>query len=171
MWIEIIRNTPLWVWPLLLFLLYRGYQQSQARTIGLSKLGIIPGIFLFLGFYGLIHAFGAHPLNLVLWGLGIGLAVLLHLKLELPKGVRFSPQEQTFHVPGSWLPLALMLAVFCAKFAVGVIVGMRLPIANTATFTATISLIYGLLGGMFLGRAVVIWRASMPGTNRASEHS
>lgn len=171
MWIEIIRNTPLWVWPLLLFLLYRGYQQSKERTIGLSKLGILPAIFLILGFFGIIQAFGAHPLSLALWGLGIGLAVLLHLKLELPRGVRFSAHDQTFRVPGSWQPLALMLAVFCAKFAVGVIVGRRLPIANTAAFAATVSLIYGLLGGMFLGRAVVIWRASLSKVERVSEHS
>ncbi|EWG97800.1 hypothetical protein Q427_34065 [Halomonas sp. BC04] len=160
MFIEIIRNTPLWVWPLLLFLLFRGYQQSQDRTVGLSKLGILPAIFLFLGFYGLIHAFGAHPLNLALWALGIGLAVLLHLKLELPRGVRFSPQEQAFHVPGSWQPLALMLAIFCAKFAVGVMVGMQLAIADTAIFAAAVSLVYGSFGGMFLGRAVVIWRSA-----------
>lgn len=157
--IEIIRNTPLWVWPLLLFLLFRGYQQSKDRIVGLPKLGILPAIFLFLGFYGLIHAFGVHPLNLALWVLGIGLAVLLHLKLELPRGVRFSPQEQVFHVPGSWQPLALMLAIFCAKFAVGVTLGMQLPIADTANFAAAVSLVYGSFGGMFLGRAVVIWRS------------
>lgn len=160
MLIEIIRNTPLWIWPLLLLLLYRGYQQSQNRTVGLSKLGIIPAIFLILGVSGLIHAFGIHPINLALWALGIGLAVLLHLQLEFPRGVRFSPQEQAFHVPGSWQPLALMLIIFCVKFTVGVIVGMRLPIADTAAFAAIVCLVYGLLGGMFLGRAVVIWRAS-----------
>lgn len=168
MLIEIITNTPLWVWPLLLFLLFRGYQQSQDRTVGLSKLGIIPAIFLFLGLSGLINAFGADPVNLALWAVGIGFAVLLHLKLELPRGVRFSPQDQTFHVPGSWQPLVLMLAVFCAKFTVGVMVGMRLPIVDTAAFAATVSLVYGLLGGMFLGRAVVIWRASQLGAKRVT---
>lgn len=168
MLIEIITNTPLWVWPLLLFLLYRGYQQSQDRTVGLSKLGIIPAIFLFLGLSGLINAFGAEQVNLTLWAVGIGLAVLLHLKLELPRGVRFSPQDQTFHVPGSWQPLVLMLTIFCAKFAVGVIVGMQLPIADTAAFAATVSLVYGLLGGMFLGRAVVVWRASQPTSHGAN---
>ncbi|MBZ0330735.1 hypothetical protein KZO25_10465 [Halomonas sp. ANAO-440] len=159
MLIEIITNTPLWVWPLLLFLLYRGVQQSKARTVGLSRLGIIPAIFLFLGCYGLIHAFGADPINLALWAFGIGLAVLLHIKLAIPRGVRFSPQQQSFLVPGSWQPLIIMLAIFCAKFTVGVIVGMQLPMADTATFAASVSLVYGLFGGMFLGRAVVIWRS------------
>ncbi|MBA2781008.1 DUF6622 family protein [Billgrantia kenyensis] len=160
MLLEIITNTPLWVWPLLLFLLHRGYQQSKPRNIGPSKLGIIPAIFLFLGAFGLIHAFGFHPLNLALWGLGIGLSVLLHFKLELPRGVSYSPEEHCFRVPGSWQPLTLMLAVFCAKFSVGVMLGMQLAVVDTAAFAATVSLAYGLLGGMFLGRAVVIWQSA-----------
>ena len=61
-----------------------------------------------------------------------------------------------------------MLAVFCAKFTVGVMVGMQLPIVDTAAFAATVSLVYGLLGGMFLGRAVVIWRASQLGAKRVT---
>ncbi|MCE8002896.1 hypothetical protein HOP53_08595 [Halomonas sp. MCCC 1A11081] len=61
-----------------------------------------------------------------------------------------------------------MLTIFCAKFAVGVIIGMQLPLAGTAAFASVVSLVYGLLGGMFLGRAVVIWRAAQPTSHGAN---
>lgn len=160
--IEIIRNTPRWVFVLFVVLLVMGYQQSKDRTVSRAKVGILPAVFIALSFYGVVSAFGIDLVGLALWALGVTLSVALHLKLTIPKQVGFSPESQTFHIPGSWQPLLIMLAIFFAKYTVEVIRARQLPIADTAVFTATASLLYGLFSGVFLGRAVVIWRSAQP---------
>ncbi|MGQ4878972.1 DUF6622 family protein [Billgrantia sp. LNSP4103-1] len=160
MLIEIIRNTPRWVFLLFIVLLVTGYRQSKDRTASRHSIAILPAVFILLALYGVVSAFGTDPAGLALWALGVACSVLLHLKLMVPRGVRYSPAQQTFHLPGSWQPLVIMLAIFFAKYTVEVIRARQLPMADTSMFTATVSLFYGLFSGVFLGRALVIWRAS-----------
>ncbi|MCE9665315.1 hypothetical protein LY622_17965 [Halomonas sp. M5N1S17] len=157
---EIIRNTPRWVFLLFIVLLVTGYRQSRERTASRRSTTILPAVFLVLALYGVVSAFGTDPVGLALWALGVTLSVALHLKLAIPRAVRFSPERQAFHLPGSWQPLIIMLAIFFAKYTVEVIRARQLPIADTAVFTATVSLLYGLFSGVFLGRAMVMWRAA-----------
>jgi hypothetical protein len=157
---EIIKNTPRWVFLLFIVLLVTGYRQSRERTASRRSITILPAVFLVLALYGVVSAFGTDPVGLALWAFGVTLSVALHLKLAIPRGVRFSPERQAFHLPGSWQPLIIMLAIFFAKYTVEVIRARQLPIADTAVFTAAVSLLYGLFSGVFLGRAMVIWRAA-----------
>ncbi|MCE8032768.1 hypothetical protein EKK97_06505 [Billgrantia tianxiuensis] len=163
MLIEIIRNTPRWVFLLFIVLLVMGYQQSRDRTASRRNITILPAVFLALALYGVVSAFGADPVGLALWALGVTLSVALHIKLAIPRGVCFSPEHQTFHLPGSWQPLVIMLAIFFSKYTVEVIRARQLPVADTVMFTATVSLLYGLFSGVFLGRALVMWRVSQLG--------
>jgi ABC-type amino acid transport system permease subunit len=71
MLIEIIRNTPRWVFVLFIVLLVMGYQQSKNRTASRLSVGILPMVFLILAFYGVVSAFGTDPVGLVLWALGV----------------------------------------------------------------------------------------------------
>ncbi|MGR4069258.1 DUF6622 family protein [Billgrantia sp. C5P2] len=170
MLIEIIRNTPRWVFLLFIVLLVMGYQQSRDRTASRRSITILPTVFLILALYGVVSAFGTDPVGLALWALGVALSVALYIKLAIPRGVRFSPERQIFHLPGSWQPLLIMLAIFFAKYSVEVIRARQLPIADTAEFTAIVSLLYGLFSGVFLGRAVVMWRkAQFSSSQRITE--
>ncbi|MGR4069262.1 hypothetical protein OCT51_06155 [Halomonas sp. LR3S48] len=105
MLIEIIRNTPRWVFLLFIVLLVMGYQQSKDRTASRLSITILPAVFLILALYGVVSAFGTDPVGLALWAFGVTLSVALHLKLGIPRGVRFSPERQAFHFSGSWQPL------------------------------------------------------------------
>ena len=53
-----------------------------------------------------------------------------------------------------------MMGIFFAKYTVEVIRARQLPMADTSAFTATVSLFYGLFSGVFLGRAIMIWRTA-----------
>ena len=51
---QIILNTPVWVWALLMFLIYRGILASADREISLKKTFIIPVVMLALSVQGIV---------------------------------------------------------------------------------------------------------------------
>ena len=160
MLIEILKRTPTWVFVLFFVLLTLGYFQSKARTLGRGKVSILPCVIITLSFYGVLSAFGTAPVGLISWFVGAASAVWLGLALAAPKGVVYCDEIRSFSIPGSWVPLLLMMAIFFTKYAVGVVLARQLPCALEAKFIGAISLSYGCLGGLFLARTLVIWRSA-----------
>lgn len=160
MLIEILKRTPPWVFVLFFALLSLGYVQSKDRTVSRGSVSILPIAMIGLSFYGVLSAFGIIPVGFAFWVLGVAVSVGLGVKLAIPRGVTFSTETQSFFVPGSWLPLAFMMAIFFTKYAVGVILARQLPIASEIAFVGSVSLCYGLLSGVFLARAIVILKAA-----------
>jgi hypothetical protein len=155
--IEILKRTPAWVFILFFVLLVYGHSQSKNRTVSRPRIAVLPAAMIVLSFYGVLSAFGIAPVGLASWGIGVGVSVWLGLVLAVPRGVTYSNETQSFFVPGSWLPLILMMAIFFIKYAVGVILARQLPIANTLIFSGSVSFLYGFFGGLFLSRALVVW--------------
>lgn len=146
-------------------LLVFGYLQSKDRVVSRSKVTMLPSAMLLLSFYGVLSAFGVTPFALTAWLTGVGIAVCLGLKTANLGGVGFTAETNTFSVPGSWLPLCLMMAIFFTKYAVGVILARKLPIASGLAFIGSISFIYGLLSGVFFARANAILRTARDAIN------
>jgi hypothetical protein len=73
-----------------------------------------------------------------------------------------------FHVPGSWTPFALMMAIFFAKYVVGAMTAMQPAVVATTWFGATLSLVFGFLSGTFFARFLQIWGAKRALTAPAS---
>jgi len=169
--IEILKRTPFWVFILFFVLIAFGYFQSKDRAVSRGKISILPVVMIALSFYGVLSAFGIAPVGLISWVVGVGVAVWLGVKLATPHGISFSTETQLFSVPGSWLPLALMMAIFFTKYAVGVIMARQLPIVSEPVFIGSISLCYGFLSGVFLARAIVIWRSAKRATSAKSNPS
>lgn len=161
MLIEILKRTPPWVFVLFFMLIALGYFQSKGRTVSRRRVSVLPVAMIALSFYGVLSAFGVAPVGLVFWALGVTLAVGVGVNLAAPQGVTFLRETQSFFIPGSWLPLVFMMAIFFTKYAVGVILARQLPIAGELAFVAPVSLCYGFLSGAFLARAMVVWRSAM----------
>ncbi len=154
---QILRGTPAWVYQLFLGLLVLGYLQSKPREVAPARLAILP---LALGVFSLsrvVGTFGPEPLALAAWAAGTAAALLANRALKQPAGARWSAVSGTFHVPGSWVPFALMMAVFCARYALAVSLAMAPGLAHSAGFAAATSFGFGLLSGMFLARALWVW--------------
>jgi hypothetical protein len=162
MLIEILQRTPLWVFVLFFALLALGYSQSKDRKLSRSKVAILPAAMMVFSIYGVVSAFGLGPVGLFSWAAGIAIAVALGVVLGTPKGVTYSPATLSFSVPGGWLPLALMMAIFFTKFAIGVTLARSLSVASEPMFVDLVSLCYGFFSGPFLARAIVIWRTKSP---------
>jgi hypothetical protein len=168
MFIEILKHIPLWVFALFFALLGLGYFQSRDRTLSRTRVAILPVAMMAFSFYGVASAFGATPLGMTSWLAGVVIAATLGIAFGAPKRVTYSPATSSFHVPGSWLPLALMMMIFFAKFAVNVAMAVAGDVASTSIFIDAVSLCYGLFSGVFLARALVIWHSQKsPGLQMA----
>ena len=124
MFIQILKGTPPWVFVLFFALLALGYLQSRPRVVSPARLAILPAFFIAYSLYGVASAFGGDTPHLLAWASGIGAAVLLGGMFGRRAGARWDAAAQAFHVPGSWVPLALMMTVFFARYAIAVTMAM-----------------------------------------------
>lgn len=155
--IRILSGTPLWVAPLFLGLVALGYLQSKPRDIAPAMVPILP---LALGGFSLsrlFSAFGPDAMALAAWAAGTAAALLLNRALKQPAGARWSADSGSFHVPGSWVPLVLIMIMFFARYALAVSQATAPGPAHAAGFAAAVSACFGLLSGTFLARALWVW--------------
>lgn len=121
---------------------------------------ILPMAMIFFSFFGVYSAFGLALLSLSLWILGLIITLVIGLKLAFPKLVSFSVQSNQLTIPGSWVPLFLMMAIFFTKYIVGFALASDLPVINKPIFLVLISLLYGAFSGIFLSRSLVMFKMS-----------
>lgn len=156
--IEILKYTPKWVFGLLIFLIVLGVKQSNDRAV--KKLMILPlplGM-VFLSFFGAYSSFGLAPMPIGLWFIalvGISYAVAEYFPV---KGVSFDSAKESFFIPGSWLPLILMMVIFFTKYVVGILNALQPSIIVSTGFVIGCSLVYGIFSGLFAVRAISMWR-------------
>jgi hypothetical protein len=67
-------------------------------------------------------------------------------------GAEWLPETRTVFVPGSWLPLALIVALFALKYGAGVSLALHPGLAIDTAFAGLCSLAYGFFSGLFLAR-------------------
>ena len=158
---HIFSHTPLYVWAILAFLVYRGVLASRAREVTLRKLCIIPLVMLALSLSGVQGSFGFDGLAPFAWAAGaLGGAALAWLLTDARK-MTACPERASVQLSGSWLPLILMMSIFCMKYAVAVALAIVPAHAHAASFMLPVCLAYGCFSGLFLGgllRTLAVYR-------------
>jgi Family of unknown function (DUF6622) len=158
--VQILQHTPVWVWMLLAALLYFGYLQSRTRAVPKERLFALPAAMLGLSLYSLFATFGATRLGFVAWLAGGILAALLYRVFGRPAGTAYAPDMRVYTVPGSWLPLTLMLAIFVTRYAVAVMIAIDASLRQASSFVLVAGLVYGFLSCTFTARAHAAVRAA-----------
>jgi hypothetical protein len=164
---RIVQQTPAWVWGLLAALLVLGISQLRSRTVGLRRMLMLPTAMLGLGLYGLVSAFGGHGQMgavLAVWLLATSASAVWMLQTATPAGTRFDAALQSFVVPGSAVPLLLILGIFMTKYIVGIELALQPAQASDTSFVLPVALLYGVFNGVFAGRALRLLR--LVGTHR-----
>ena len=155
---QIFINTPRWVWVLLFALLWLGLSQTVSRTASLKRITLLPLAMICLSLYGAVTTFGAETQVLLVWVGAGSLALTAVLRQALPEGTRYDAATQRFSLPGSWLPLSLMMGIFMTKYLVGAVSAMQPALVHDASFSLTFAALYGAFAGIFLARAARLWR-------------
>lgn len=161
MFYQIIIHTPIWVWALLALLLWLGLKQSLPGRFSLLRITLLPLALTGLSLFGAVSTFGSTPAVMLTW---LAAAIVLAtwvLQIPLPDATRYDTRTRTFQVPGSWVPLALMMGIFANKYGVGVSLALHPQLAHEAVFTLGFSALYGAFSGVFAARAARLWRLAL----------
>lgn len=113
-----------------------------------------------LSFLGVWSSFGANATAFSAWIGALLAVVLVGLALPPSRGATFDPSSRRFSIPGSWLPLAGMMVIFFTKYAVAVARATGADIASSAVVVVGICIVCGLCSGLFLARALRVWRTA-----------
>lgn len=164
MFIGIVQHTPVWVWGLLAALVALGLSQTRDREMSLARITVVPLVLLGLSLSGVFSAFGHIPVALGGWGAGFGAALAFGRQFIAVRGAAWSAQRGQLQVPGSWMPLVLILGLFGVKYLAGASLATHPALASDVAFAGLVSLTYGSFSGIFLARALALWRvAKHPG--------
>lgn len=160
--VPILRNTPAWVWGLLAGLLALGISQLRDRTVGLARVSLLPLAMTAFSVSGTFSALGASrhfPGVLLAWAI----AALLAFVLVAPgrAAARFDPAQRTYRLPGSVVPLLLIVGIFLVKYGVGVELAMQPELVHDTQYALTVAALYGAFTGVFVGRATRLWRLAL----------
>src|ERR1700712_3382846 len=105
----IASHTPSWVWAILAFIIVMGLLQTRDQLMARTRLMILPMVWLAFGAWGVKTSFGLSVVPFLAWGLGLIAGLRLVQRSGWPGGARHDAESDRYFVPGSWLPLALMM--------------------------------------------------------------
>ncbi len=157
----VLKHTPPWVAGLLAGLLALGLSQVRDRRVSRRRMAITPLAMTGLSLWGTLSAFGTSPLFpyvVLVWLAGAVLTGSLVAVTAPVAGTAYDTASRSFRIPGSWLPLLLILGIFLTKYVVGVDLAMQPQLAQHGPYTLITSALYGLFSGIFAGRSARLWR-------------
>jgi hypothetical protein len=163
MLITIVQHAPRWVWFVLAALLALGVSQLFSRHVSVQRATLLPIALAAASSYGVVMTFAQAWLALAAWATGVAAALALTIALEVWRGVTWSARDERLVVPGSWVPMLLIVARFSVKFGVGASLALGPSLAGDPGFAAAVGLTYGGFSGVFLGRGLVMWQVARQG--------
>lgn len=155
---QTLQHIPVWVFALLIGLIALGLLQTRTRHIRKQRLLGINVALAVVTLMGVAQQW--RPTPWLAWGLASWAVTCLLITWSMgqgaaPLGASYDAGTRRFTVPGSWLPLALFMAIFASKFAVGMITAIAPEMLASLAAAIGISALYGLFSGLLNARA---WR-------------
>ena len=167
----ILKNTPVWVWGLLAGLVVLGLSQARDRSASQLRVTLLPVTMTGLSIWGTVSAFGASPLFgtvMLVWLAATALVLAGVASTAAPRGATYDAASRIYRMPGSWIPMALIVAVFLVKYVVGVDLAMQPALARDTQYTLIVAALYGVASGTFIGRAARLWRLAFRSTRTSA---
>ncbi len=154
-----LSHLPTWVPFLLAALLVIGLKQTRQRVVTYSRLIVMPLAMLGMSIWGLKATFGDNGLALVAWATGMAVSATFLASRGRLVVLEPAPGPGLIVVPGSWVPLSLIVGIFAVRFALGFIAATHGEWLHQTSFVMASSLALGGLSGGFSGRALGLFLA------------
>jgi len=151
--LSILEHTPVWVWAVFCAVSALGLAQTRTRNVGRARAILLPVVMVGLSLSGAFNTFVQVPLALAAWTAGFALSLSFAGEAMAVRGASWSPATRRFQVPGSWLPVMMILGIFVTKYVAGICLAINPSLAANTSLTWLLSLIYGAFAGLFWGRA------------------
>lgn len=155
---QIVTRAPLWVWPLLAALIALGLSQTKRRQVSLARVTILPVAMAGFSVWGTVSSFGATPAVIGLWLAAMLIVLSILFQSGPPRLASYDATTRRFDLPGSWVPMLLILGIFITKFSVGAALSVQPVLKYQVPFILTATLVYGIFSGLFAGRAARLLR-------------
>ena len=151
--LQILTHTPPWVFGLFVGLLAFGFMQTRNRNVNKFLAYLLPVGMVALSLAGVQSSFGLKLVPVALWAVGLALVTFIGYTFFRDTRVVFDPNRNAFYIPGSWLPLIVIMAIFFTKYVFAVMHALKIDAASSPTFAMALSLAYGCFSGYFSSRA------------------
>jgi hypothetical protein len=151
MLLQILIHTPLYVWPVLALLIYRGVSARKDHEMAFGRILIIPLVIAPLTLTDLVVKFGPGVATFACWSAAAAITALLTFTFSAPR-IAVGSQPGKVLVRGSWILLSLLMAIFFTKYAAAVMLAVAPQLRHSPGFIMLACGAYGLFNGVFLGR-------------------
>ncbi len=161
--VPVLRGTPVWVWGLFAGLLTLGISQLRDRTASLARVSLMPAAMTVLSVSGTFSALGASPhraIGIGAWLIAAALAFALFSRGR-STAAQYDAERRVYLLQGSVVPLLMIMGIFLVKYVVGVDLAMEPQLVQDAPYVLCIAALYGAFTGIFVGRALRLWRLSL----------
>ncbi|MBX7228103.1 MAG: hypothetical protein K1X48_00650 [Burkholderiaceae bacterium] len=151
---HLLQRTPLWVWGVLLMLITLGVRQLKPRVVKRQTVLIAPTVFLVIGLMGA----GRNLMGFSIWMLMlVCTAVVTFFFWQPQQRIRLDRGSDKLLLPGSLIPLFLMLTIFLLNYAINVIFTRHPELKNSFFWQVGPGFLLGSLSGIFMGRAATLF--------------
>ena len=152
---QILKGTPIWVWAILAALLYLGSKQLKPRVVKRYSVLIAPVVFLFVG----LMASGRGLVGFTTWAVSLmTFAAVTFFVWQPTAGARYEANGDRLHMPGSVVPMLLMLAIFLLNYVINVVLAVNPAYRSEMVWQVVPAFVLGALSGVFVGRAATLFR-------------
>ncbi|XAH22297.1 DUF6622 family protein [Xylophilus sp. GW821-FHT01B05] len=152
-----LAQTPRWAFAVLAVLLVAALWQMLATQPTLLRSMLLPLALAALSLHAALSGFGQHALAWAGWATGAFLLVTL-LRLQAREGARYDARARRFTLPGSAVPLALLLGIAGTRYALAMATTAYPGLSDLPSFAASVGTLYGALGGAAMAHALPLWR-------------
>ncbi|QKD00864.1 DUF6622 family protein [Mesorhizobium loti] len=149
---DILSDTPLWVWPLILYGLFIGWSRTRDRVVSPSRLLVLPVLITGLALYNLL-ASGISATGLLGFACGAVAGALGGTAMARRRPARLLPDGR-LALQGDWLPLALIIAIIVVRYAKGIALGIDPALAQETGFVLASAVLSGFFAAMMIARSI-----------------
>lgn len=146
---EIVTRTPLWVWPLMLFVLWLGWWGLRPRVVSPARLAILPLVGLGTSLSGVAQSLQP-VVALAAWAVALLAALPLGYALGRGRTVRLL-DDGRLAIAGGWFALGFGLSIFAARYALGVLFGVMPHLRAEALWICLSGAVGGIVAGIGTG--------------------
>ncbi|MGJ8529470.1 hypothetical protein [Maritalea sp.] len=151
--LEILKNVPVWVWPLLVLLLALGFRATKQRTMPVVLMYFVPllGVLSVGGMLDLPNP----ALVWALFAITYGIGALLGFAWQ--KNWLMSVDGNCVQVKGEWVTMITILIIFSSNFINGFLSALAPELLVQPLLYLGLVVVKGVISGIFAGRAVRVW--------------
>ncbi|MDO8955061.1 MAG: hypothetical protein Q7V63_09475 [Gammaproteobacteria bacterium] len=164
--------VPLWIYPLFFCLLIVGIRLCSPCTVKISRLAVLPLVFILLSAHHFLKLSNINVLNVLSWLIGIGFGSYIGYVYKHNFPIKIDRGQDLIYLPGDSMLLFLIFLDFGMEFFIAVIEGDGLaPICWW--YHPLIMIVSGCIAGIVIGgNATHLYRythkkAESIGTTRA----